>query len=117
VVDADIAGAFDNINQDFLLRALGDAPGRELVRQWLKAGVLDDEVFHETPAGTPQGGGISPLLLNIAPHGMAAALGVTHNSKGEIAGRRAVVRYADDFVVLCETQEDALRVKDEILPP
>jgi RNA-directed DNA polymerase len=117
VVDADIAGAFDNINQDLLLRTLGDAPGRELVRQWLKAGVLEDGVLHDTPAGTPQGGAISPLLLNIALHGMEAALGVTHNSKGEIAGRRAVVRYADDFVVFCETQEDALRVKDEILPP
>jgi RNA-directed DNA polymerase len=62
-------------------------------------------------------GVISPLLLNIALHGMEAALGVTHNHKGEIAGRRAVVRYADDFVVFCETKEDAERVKDHLLPP
>jgi RNA-directed DNA polymerase len=59
---------------------------------------------------------ISPLLLNVALHGMEAALGVKHNSQGQIAGKRAVVRYADDFVVFCESQEDALRVKDEILP-
>jgi RNA-directed DNA polymerase len=45
VVDADIKGAFDNIDHDFLLQALGDAPGRELVRQWLKAGVLEDGAF------------------------------------------------------------------------
>jgi RNA-directed DNA polymerase len=56
------------------------------------------------------------LLLNIALHGMEAALGVQHNGRGEIVGKRAVVRYADDFVVFCESQEDALAVKDRILP-
>jgi RNA-directed DNA polymerase len=62
------------------------------------------------------GGAISPLLLNIALHGMEAALGVRYNRKGEIAGKRAVVRYADDFVVFCESQEDACDVRDRILP-
>jgi RNA-directed DNA polymerase len=117
VVDADIRGAFDHIDHDFLLRALGDAPGRELVRQWLKAGVLEEGTLRDTPAGTPQGGVLSPLLLNVALHGLEAALGVTRNHKGEIAGPRAVVRYADDFVVFCESREDAERVKDRILPP
>jgi RNA-directed DNA polymerase len=116
VVDADIKGAFDNICQDFILKAIGDVPGRALIEQWLKAGYLEDGRYHETPTGTPQGGVISPLLLNIALHGMEAALGVTHNIKGEIIGKRAVARYADDFVVFCETQEDALDVKDRILP-
>jgi RNA-directed DNA polymerase len=116
-VDADIEGAFDNLNQTFLLHALGDAPGRELVKQWLKAGVLEGGVLHETTAGTPQGGVISPLLLNIALHGLEAAVGVTHNRQGHICGRRAVVRYADDLVVLCASREDALRVKDRLLPP
>lgn len=116
VVDADIKGAFDNIDHDFLLRAIGSAPGRELIRQWLKAGVMEDGAYHETPLGTPQGGVISPLLLNIALHGMEAALGVTFTTKGEIRGPRAVVRYADDFVVFCESQEDAAEVKDRILP-
>jgi RNA-directed DNA polymerase len=116
VVDADVKGAFDNINHDFLLKAIGSAPGRELIRQWLKAGVMEDGAVHDTPAGTPQGGVISPLLLNIALHGLEAALGVRHNRRGEIAGARAVVRYADDFVVFCESQEDALRVKGEVLP-
>lgn len=117
VVDADIQGAFDNINHDFLLNALGEAPGRELVRQWLKAGVMEDSAFEATEAGTPQGGVISPLLLNVALHGMEAALGVRHNRAGEIVGTRAVVRYADDLVVFCESREDAHRVKDQILPP
>jgi len=116
VVDADIKGAFDNIDHEFLLRSIGQAPGRELIRQWLKAGIMEDGVFHETPLGTPQGGVISPLLLNIALHGMEAALGVKYNTKGEIKGKRAVVRYADDFVVFCESQAEALHMKDKILP-
>jgi RNA-directed DNA polymerase len=117
VVDADIQGAFDNINHDFLLQALGDVPGRELVRQWLKAGVLEDGALHATEAGTPQGGVSSPLLLNVALHGMEPALGVRYDSRGKVAGTRTVVRYADDFVVFCESREDALRVKDKLLPP
>ena len=110
------SGAFDTIDHGFLLRTIGAAPGRELIRQWLKAGVLEGGVVHDTPRGTPQGGVISPLLLNVALHGMEAALGVHHNRRGEIAGQRAVVRYADDFVVFCESQEDALDVRDRILP-
>jgi RNA-directed DNA polymerase len=116
VVDADIEGAFDNLDHDFLLRALGDVPGRELVKQWLKAGVLEEGVVHETAAGVPQGGVISPLLLNVALHGLEAAVGVTYNRQGYSCGRRAVVRYADDFVVLCKSREDALGVKDRLLP-
>jgi len=117
IVDADIKGAFDNINHDFLLKAIGEAPGRELIRQWLKAGIMEDGGFHATEMGTPQGGVISPLLLNIALHGMEAALDVRLRSNGEIRGPRAVVRYADDFVVFCESEEDATRVRDKILPP
>ena len=56
------------------------------------------------------------MLLNVALHGMEAALGISYNSRGRRAVKRAVVRYADDFVVFCESHEDALHVKDEILP-
>jgi RNA-directed DNA polymerase len=107
VMDADIKGAFDNIGHTPLLDAIGVVPGRDLIRQWLKAGYMDGNVFHPTEAGTPQGGVISPLLANIALHGMEEALGVKYNNKGEIHGNRAVVRYADDFVVFCESKEDA----------
>src|SRR3954447_19038684 len=116
VVDADIAGAFDNISQEFILKALGDVPGKALIKQWLQAGYLEDGRYHDTPTGTPQGGVISPLLLNVALHGMEAALGVRHDTQGTSRGKRAVVRYADDFVVFCESQEDALVVRDR-LPP
>jgi RNA-directed DNA polymerase len=107
VVDADIKGAFDNIDHEYLLHAIGAVPGRELIRQWLKAGYMEDGVYHPTETGTPQGGVISPLLANIALHGMEEALGVKYGNQGPIRGKRAVVRYADDFVVFCESKEDA----------
>lgn len=112
VVDADIKGAFDNIDHETLLGVIAGFPARELIKQWLKAGYMEGNVFHETEAGTPQGGVISPLLANIALHGMEEALGVTRNKRrGTINGPRAVVRYADDFVVFCESREDAEAAK------
>lgn len=107
VLDADIKGAFDHIAHTAILSQIGQCPGRGLIKQWLKAGYLEQGVYHETPAGTPQGGVISPLLANIALHGMEAALGVKYDKRGQIISRRAVVRYADDFVVFCESMEDA----------
>jgi RNA-directed DNA polymerase len=114
VVDADIKGAFDNIDHAFLLRQLGDVPGRELVKQWLKAGCMEEGTWHATPAGTPQGGVISPLLLNIALHGLEAALGVKYNARGDNVGKRGLVRYADDLVVFCASQEDAQAARQDL---
>src|SRR6266702_7379772 len=74
VMDADIKGCFDNINQEALVRKLATYPYmRNLIKGWLKAGVVDRGVFDETKAGTPQGGVISPLLANIALHGIEEA--------------------------------------------
>lgn len=114
VLDADIKGAFDNINHEKLLESIGNFPAKELIRQWLKAGYLEDGVFHDTKTGTPQGGVISPLLANIAFHGMEEALGIkyvfrknkpyaTELSRNSLG----LVRYADDFVVFCHTREEA----------
>ncbi len=89
-------GSFDNISHDYLLKVIGPVPGKELIKQWLKAGYVEQEVFHETERGTPQGGVVSPLLANIALHGMEEAIGVKYNCRGELIGNRAVVRYADD---------------------
>ena len=114
ILDADIKGAFDFISHDYLCQAIGPVPGRELIKQWLKAGYIEQEEFHATEQGTPQGGVISPLLLNIALHGMEQAIDVTYNSQGQISGKRAVVRYADDFVCFCETKEDAEQVQETL---
>ena len=116
VVDADIKGAFDNIRHATILAALAGFPARHLVRQWLKAGVVDKGVFAETTAGTPQGGVVSPLLANIALHGMESAIGVAYRKSGthQIKSKRALVRYADDFVIFAETREDAEAAKADI---
>lgn len=112
VVDADIKGAFDNIDHVYLLQAIGHAPGRELIKQWLKAGYMEQGAFHKTDSGTPQGGVISPLLANIALHGMEEAIGVKYDSRGQSIGKRAIVRYADDFAAFCESKEDAEEVTE-----
>ncbi len=115
ILDADIKGAFDNINHAYLLHSIGRVPGRELVRQWLKAGYMDLGTFHNTEAGTPQGGVISPLLANIALHGMEQALGIKYREQNGVQRRQSpyvLVRYADDFVVLCHTQEEAHKAQE-----
>jgi RNA-directed DNA polymerase len=72
----DRRGAFDHISHEHLLKAIGPVPGKELIKQWLKAGYVEQEVFHATEQGTPQGGVVSPLLANIALHGMEEVIGV-----------------------------------------
>jgi len=74
ILDADIKGAFDNISHEYLLNAIGEIPGKELIKQWLKAGYVEAEIFHDTESGTPQGGIISSLLANIALDGMEKLL-------------------------------------------
>jgi RNA-directed DNA polymerase len=116
ILDADLAGAFDNIDHDHLLESVGDFPARRMVAGWLKAGVFEAENgFSPTSAGTPQGGVISPLLLNIALHGLEEAAGVRYlagGRAGEVAGTSpALVRYADDLVVCCHTRQQAEQVK------
>jgi RNA-directed DNA polymerase len=114
VVDADIKGAFDNISHSFLLEVIGDFPARELIKQWLKAGYMENEVYHDTPSGTPQGGVISPLLANIALHGMEEAMAVKRDKHGHLASSRAMVRYADDFAVFCMSKEEAEHTVEEL---
>src|SRR5207302_4854496 len=102
VLDADLKGAFDNINHAALLKKLNTYPAMgRAIRAWLKAGIIDKEVFEETTRGTPQGGVASPLLMNIALHGMETALMNAYQTK---ADRPQLVRYADDLVVFHPTE-------------
>jgi RNA-directed DNA polymerase len=105
VLDADIKGCFDHIDHQALLEKLHTYPAlRRLVKGWLKAGVMEALELSPTKAGTPQGGVISPLLANIALHGMEEALLKAYigERKAPSAGRGApqLIRYADDFVVV-----------------
>ncbi|WP_207934263.1 group II intron reverse transcriptase/maturase [Actinomadura sp. KC06] len=121
VLDADLAAAFDKIDHSRLLEAIGSFPAKELIRHWLKAGVIEaGKGFAPTDAGTPQGGVISPLLLNVALHGLETAAGVryypaSHNQAGRVQpGSPMVIRYADDLVALCHSQRQAELVKAKI---
>ncbi len=116
VLDADLAAAFDRIDHQHLLSRLGTFPARGLIAGWLKAGVVEKGRFAPTEEGTPQGGVVSPLLLNVALHGMEHAAGVRYQTSGLRAGVMApgsptVVRYADDLLALCHSRDDAERVK------
>jgi RNA-directed DNA polymerase len=127
ILDADIKGAFDHINHDYILQAIGEIPGRELIKQWLKAGYVEAEQFHETEAGTPQGGVISPLLANIALDGLETILTKhqrstiqmrSHNGKQYPRKRwypkYGYIRYCDDFVVTAQQREDIEQIVPEI---
>jgi len=104
-VDGDIKGFFDNIDQDTLMelvkQRVSDRKMLKLLRQWLKVGVMEEGKVTTATAGTPQGGVISPLLANIYLHELDSEWQARHQHLGKL------VRYADDFVVLCRTQAQA----------
>jgi RNA-directed DNA polymerase len=96
VLDADLAGAFDRIAHHHILAMIGSFPSRGMIGQWLRAGVVENGRLRRTEEGTPQGGVVSPVLLNIALHGMEQAAGVRYLPQGWIrVDSPALVRYAD----------------------
>ena len=93
VLDADLAGAFDRIAHDHILAMLGTFPARGMVAQWLKAGVVEQGRLHRTEEGVPQGGVVSPVLLNVALHGMEQAAGVRYARPATTPGVARAPRY------------------------
>jgi group II intron reverse transcriptase/maturase len=113
IVEADIKGFYDNIDHDWMIRMLeqriNDRAFLNLIRKWLKAGVLDTDGMVLHPAtGTPQGGIVSPVLANIYLH-YALDLWMEKVVKPRCEGEAYLCRYADDFVCAFRYKADADR--------
>lgn len=109
VLDADIAACFDEIDHDALMVHVGrrgvDRQMLKLLRCWLRAGIFEGGVILEPGSGTPQGSPISPLLANIALHHLDEVMQASERQTGRL------VRYADDFVVVCTTARQAAQAR------
>ena len=128
VFEGDFKSCFDTLSHNFILKQLKGFPYINLVKRFLEAGYVDNGVYNETEEGTPQGGLLSPLLANIALHGMEQTLNISYKKatktkkNGEekeyfrTNGNYRVVRYADDFVIFAKSKKNILKVY-ELLEP
>lgn len=115
IFEGDFKGCFDNLNHEYIMNQIKEFPYTDLIGKWLKAGYVDNGVFNETKSGSGQGNIVSPLLANIALMGMEDIFGIKYKpvrGKGGILSytnqtKYTLVFYADDFVVMCNTQKDA----------
>jgi group II intron reverse transcriptase/maturase len=123
IIDADVSGFFDNLDHSWLRKIIkqrvNDGGILRLIGKWLKAGVLEEERVTYPEKGTPQGAVISPLLSNIFLHHVLddwfvrevqPRLKVVREVQPRLKGRCFLIRFADDFVIGCEFEEDARRV-------
>jgi len=117
VVDADIKGFFDNVDHDWMMRFIGhrikDPKFKRIVHRFLKAGVMKDGVVYAVEEGTPQGGLVSPVLANIYLH-YVLDLWFKKRFARQCPGKAFLVRYADDFVVCCQSEQAAKQFLDEV---
>jgi RNA-directed DNA polymerase len=119
ILDADISKCFDKINHQALLNKINTFPTlNRLIKKWLKAGVFDNNEWLPTKQGTPQGGVISPLLANIALHGMEEEINkVADSLPGNKKKNRyalSFIRYADDFIIIHPSFDVVNKCKDRI---
>jgi group II intron reverse transcriptase/maturase len=109
VIDADLQSYFDTIPHDRLetqiRKRVTDGSVIQLIKQFLKAGVMEGELYEDTPLGAPQGGVLSPLISNIYLHQLDQLM----SERGH-----RIVRFADDFVILCRSQKGAERVMKSV---
>lgn len=113
IIDADITKFFDNLDhgilRDIIKKRVNDGGLLRLIGKWLNAGVLEGETLSYPKHGTPQGGVISPLLANIFLHYVLDEWYV-QEIKPRLKGRSFLIRFADDFIIGCELEEDARRI-------
>src|SRR5882757_4510840 len=117
ILDADVQSFFDTVSQEWLIRfvehRIGDPRIIRLIRKWLKAGVLENGIVNVSDRGTGQGSVISPLLANIYLHYVLGLWTVRWRQR-EATGDMIIVRYADDFIVGFQHENDARRFLDEM---
>lgn len=137
IVEADIKGCYDNISHQYIMNCVKDFPRSDLIYKWLTSGVVElksgNIEYTDSLMGTPfsnQGGVISPLLSNIALHGLEEELNIKYDAlllknlkkgKGYVSARanplrRTLVRYATNFIILCPTKEIAEMTLNELDP-
>lgn len=118
VLEADIESFFDSVDhaklREVLSQRVRDGVLTRLIGKWLNAGVMEQGVVYHPESGTPQGGVVSPLLANIYLHD-ALDVWFENDVKPRLRGSAELIRYADDFVIVFETEVDARRVA-EVLP-
>lgn len=112
VLDADIKGCFDHLAHQALMEKLATYPTmRRAITAWLKAGIMEGVEFSPTEEGAPQGGVLSPLLANVALHGLETRVRQAFTEK---EGKPALIRYADDFVALHPTREGVEKARQVV---
>lgn len=117
VLEADIKGFFDNVNHDWLMKFLGndieDKNFLRYIKRFLIAGVMEGTEYHASDKGTPQGGLISPVLANVYLHYVLDWWFEEH-IRGKLKGEAYYVRYADDFLILFQYENEAIRVMEKL---
>ena len=111
ILEADIRSCFDEISHDWLIAHI--PTDKAILRGWLKVGYLHNRVFHATEAGTPQGGIVSPTLMNMTLDGLEALLRAKYRRGNHNLSKVNIVRYADDFIITGVTQDVLV---DEVRP-
>jgi RNA-directed DNA polymerase len=118
IIDADVSGFFDNMEhghlREFLRKRVNDGGILRLIGKWLNAGVLDGEELIHPETGTPQGGVVSPMLANVYLHHVLDEWFV-NEVQPRMKGKVFLIRFADDFIVGCEREDDARRIS-QVLP-
>ncbi|MCL2608262.1 MAG: group II intron reverse transcriptase/maturase [Methanomassiliicoccaceae archaeon] len=122
VLEGDIKGCFDNISHNWILKHI--PMDKHVLKEFLKAGYMENNTLYPTEGGTPQGGIVSPILANMALDGMESMLEHNHRSergKKSVEGHKNMnprkvnlVRYADDFIITCDSRETAERLRKEV---
>lgn len=117
IIEADIEGFFDHIDHKWMMRCLSerikDPNFKKLIKKFLKAGVMKEEQYFSTKEGTPQGGNLSPILANIYLH-YVLDLWFEKRVRQQVKGYIELVRYADDFVIGVQHQEEAEKIRQDL---